>query len=64
MARPHYLLEFHRVGAYVKVSVIDPVTNTETSIVGDPRASEAELTRLAVRKMEYVLKKKQEPGKR
>jgi hypothetical protein len=33
MTRPHYLIEFHHIGAYVKVSVIDPVTNTEASIV-------------------------------
>ncbi len=64
MTRPHYLIEFHHIGAYVKVSVIDPVTNTETSIVGDPRASEAELTRIAVRKMEFVLKKNQDAKKR
>ena len=64
MTRPNYLIEFHHIGAYVKVSVIDPVTNTEASIVGDPRASEAELTRLGVRKLEYVLKKKQQSGAR
>jgi len=64
MTRPNYLIEFHHIGAYVKVSVIDPVTNTEASIVGDPRASEAELTRLGVRKLEYVLKKKQKSGPR
>jgi hypothetical protein len=64
MTRPHYLIEFHHIGAYVKVSVIDPVTNTEASIVGDPRASEAELTRLAVRKMEYVLEKNKKSGRR
>jgi hypothetical protein len=64
MTRPHYLIEFHHIGAYVKVSVIDPVTNTEASIVGDARASEAALTRLAVRKMDYVLKKKQNAGPR
>jgi len=64
MTRPHYLIEFHHIGAYVKVSVIDPVTNTEASIVGDARASEAALTRLAARKMDYVLKKKQNAGPR
>ena len=64
MTRPNYLIEFHHIGAYVKVSVIDPVTNTEASIVGDSRASEAELTRVAVRKMEYVLKKKHKSGAR
>lgn len=56
--RTGYLVEFHRVGAYVKVSAIDPDTNTEVSMVGDPRASEADLTRLAIRKLEMVLAKK------
>lgn len=56
--RPEYLLEFHRIGSYVKVSIIDPTTNIEASIVGDPRAREAELTRLAIRKLEYVMRKK------
>ncbi|MDA0366820.1 MAG: hypothetical protein O3C65_11510 [Proteobacteria bacterium] len=61
--RPNYLIEFYRIGAYVKVSIIDPATNIEASIVGDPRASEAELTRVAVRKLEYVMKKKRGEGK-
>lgn len=54
-----YLIEFQRVGLYVKASAIDPVTNTEVSIVGDARASREELTRVVVRKLEYVIKKKQ-----
>ncbi len=61
--RGEYLLEFQHIGNYVKVSIIDPDTNTEASIVGDARASESELTRLAVRKMEYVLRKRAETGK-
>ena len=52
------LIEFHRVGAYVKVSAVDPETLTEVSIVGDPAAGEDALTRTAVRKLDYVLKKK------
>jgi hypothetical protein len=56
-----YLIEFHRVGNYVKVSAIDPETNTEVSIVGDPRATELELERLAVRKLEYVMAKNTSP---
>ncbi len=52
------LLEFHTVGDYVRVSAIDPVSNTEITLVGSRRASERELTRLAVRKLEYVLDKK------
>lgn len=60
-----YLLEFQQVGRYVKVSAIDPVTNVEVSIVGDAAATKAELERVAVRKLEYVLRKKrglQNPG--
>lgn len=60
-----YLLEFQQVGRYVKVSAIDTATNTEVSIVGDAAATKAELERVAIRKLEYVLKKKlglQNPG--
>lgn len=53
-----YLVEFHQVGNTIKVSALDPVSNTEVSIVGDPAASQDELTRIAVQKLEYVLAKK------
>ena len=52
------IIEFYPVGAYVKVSAIDPVTLTEVSIVGDPQAGEARLKREAVRRLEYVLARK------
>ena len=52
-----YIIEFHRIGNAVKVSAIDPVTLTEVSIVGDPSLSEAHLTRVAVRKLEFMLSK-------
>ena len=57
------LLEFHHVGDYVKVSAIDTSTNIEASIVGSPRIRQQELTRLAVRKLDYVLKKKRKAAK-
>ena len=53
-----YLLEFQQVGRYVKVSAVDPVTNVEVSIVGDASATKAQLQRVAVGKLEYVLRKK------
>lgn len=53
-----YLVEFHHVGNAVKVSAVDPATNIEVSIVGDPAASQDELTRIAVQKLEYMLAKK------
>jgi hypothetical protein len=53
-----YIIEFHRIGNAVKVSAIDPVTLTEVSLMGPSGAGEAELTRLVVRKLEYVLAKR------
>ena len=52
------IIEFISVGAYVKVSAVDPVTLTEVSIVGDPHAGEARLKREVVRRLEYVLARK------
>jgi hypothetical protein len=60
-----YIIEFHRVGNAVKVTAMDPATLTEVSIVGAPSVSDTELTRLAVRKLEYVLAKRgTNPGNR
>ena len=53
-----YIIEFHRIGNAVKVSAMDPVTLTEVSMVGTPGAGEAELTRLVIRKLEYMLAKR------
>ena len=53
-----YIIEFHRIGNAVKVSAMDPATLTEVSMVGTPGAGEAELTRLVIRKLEYVLAKR------
>lgn len=52
-----YLLEFIRQGGYVRVATVDPVTNTEIVLVGSASATRKELTRLAVKKLEYVLSK-------
>lgn len=54
---PVYLIEFKQVGNSIKVSAIDPDTGTEVSIVGDPKASQDELSRVAVDKLLYVLAK-------
>ena len=51
------LLEFHRVGDYVRVSAIDPITNTEVTVVGSPQVTQEDLTRLAVRKLNYVMER-------
>ncbi len=57
------IIEFYPVGAYVKVSAIDPVTYTEVSIVGDPTVGEEELKRVAIQKLEYVMQREhKQPG--
>ena len=55
-----YLLEFIRQGAYVLIAAIDPATGVEVVTVGDASRPKKELTRVAVQKLEYVLKKKAE----
>lgn len=57
------ILEFHRVGNAVKVTAVDPETGIEASIVGAPDAGEEALTRNAINKLEYVLRKRAEEGR-
>jgi len=52
------IIEFFPVGAFVKVSAMDTKTLTEISIQGPASASEEVLTRNAMKRLEYVLKKK------
>jgi len=49
------LFEFQFDRNVVRVAAIDPVTNTEVRMVGDPRLPEAVLKRAAMRKLIYVL---------
>ena len=53
-----YIIEFHRVGNAVKVTAMGPTTLTEVSMVGAAGVGDTELTRLVVRKLEYVLAKR------
>ncbi len=49
------LFEFRRIGNSVKVSAIDPLSNTEISIVGAANAGEQVLKMAAIRRLQYVL---------
>jgi len=51
------LFEFSTHGNYVKVSAVDPITNTEISIIGDRRSGKKTLENMAVKKLLYVIKK-------
>jgi hypothetical protein len=57
------LFELRRVGNSVRVNAIDPVTNIEVTIIGDPRFGEEALKRTAMRKLTYVIAKRREQGK-
>ena len=52
------IIEFHRIGASVKVSAMDTATLTEVSMVGPASASEAHLKQAVIKKLEYVMAKK------
>jgi hypothetical protein len=55
------LIEFHHVGNAVKVTAVDPKSLIEATIVGDPAAGEAALTRAVVNKLRYVLARREQP---
>lgn len=52
------IIEFQPVGSIVRVSAMDTKTLTEVIIQGPASAGEATLKRTAVKRLEYVLRKK------
>ncbi|MBM3618310.1 MAG: hypothetical protein FJX23_07155 [Alphaproteobacteria bacterium] len=53
------IIEFSGIGNVVKVSAIDMATGTEVSIVGPASHPEALLKANVLRKLKYVMEKKQ-----
>jgi hypothetical protein len=51
------LFEFHRIGAFVKVTAIDTETGIEVSIVGPSNGGDALLRANALRKLEAALRR-------
>ena len=51
------IIEMVKQGNFIKVSAICEDTGKEVSIVGDPRAGNAALKALAVKKLKYVMSK-------
>ncbi|MHB1204631.1 MAG: DUF6898 family protein [Rhodospirillaceae bacterium] len=51
------LFEVRQVGNAVKVSAVDPVTNTEVCVMGPANASPYTLKINAIRKLRMVLRK-------
>lgn len=52
------IFEFHPVGAYVRVSAIDAASLTEIAIQGPVNAPQELLKRNALKRLEFVMKKK------
>jgi hypothetical protein len=62
MAR-EVIYEFFRLGNSVKVSAVDTQSMVEVSVVGPATATEASLRHAALRKLEFVLARKERDGK-
>tara|TARA_R110000787_G_scaffold28283_31_gene77326 strand:- start:1066 stop:1275 length:210 start_codon:yes stop_codon:yes gene_type:complete len=58
------LIEIYQVGNSVKATAVDVRTGVEVSIVGSPSVGEEMLKRNAVKKLQYVLRKRAESGGR
>lgn len=62
MPRREVLIEMVRMGGSVKVTAMDTKTMVEVSIVGNASAGEAVLKATVLRKLEYVLAKREGKG--
>ena len=58
LAGREVIVEFHKIGAFVKVTAMDVDTLTEISIQGGVGAGEVVLKNNALQRLVYVLKKK------
>ena len=56
------LIEIVTIGAYAKVAAIDAATGMEVSITGPADADRATLEAAAIRKLQFVLNKKNATG--
>lgn len=54
------IIELYSVGRYVKVSAVDTRSGLEVSIVGDPRRGEPALRSAVIRKLRYVMRRREE----
>jgi len=56
-AKREIIFEFLQVGTALRIAAVDVATGIEAVIVGDPKAGEETLKRLARQKLDYVMKK-------
>ncbi len=56
-----FIIEFIQMGKSIKATAFDPVTLTEASIIGPTNATHDQLSELAVRKLLYVMGRRDTP---
>ncbi len=56
---PEVLFEMRKVGKTLRVVAIDPITQTEVTMIAPAKASKDDIKRVAARKLAYVISKKQ-----
>lgn len=56
---PEVLFEIRKVGKTLRVVAIDPITQTEVTMIAPAKASKNDIQRVAARKLAYVISKKQ-----
>jgi hypothetical protein len=57
------LFEFTAIGTAMRVTAIDAATGAEAVIQGHAGTGRAELQRVAMRKLAYVMKKREKEGR-
>lgn len=58
LAGREVIIEFHTIGSYVKISAVDVKSTVEISVQGPVSTDKKILRQNALRRLEYVLKKK------
>ena len=54
--RGETIIEFYKQGSYVRVCAVDVASGIEAAIVGDPSVGEEPLNRIALQKLDYVMR--------
>ncbi len=52
-----YIVEYIALGNSVKATAFDPITFMEVSVIGSAKTSRSDLGKVAVRKLEYMIRK-------
>lgn len=59
MKKKSYYIEYITIDHQVKATAIDPETGLEATVIAPSTATRKELSSLAIKKLQYVIKKNQ-----